>query len=112
MIKDCFSDFSVFEAHLSDPKRQHDPYREKEVRLVKPTRRILAFSSVPVVDSQNRELGQIWSFADITARKAAEQAVKESEERFRVLFEEAPDAIFQEFSEAGTSAEGPEAESD
>jgi two-component system cell cycle sensor histidine kinase/response regulator CckA len=48
----------------------------------------------PVRDENGNIVGVLGTFFDITQRKRAEQALKESEERFRAVFETARDAIF------------------
>lgn len=53
------------------------------------------FGSASVVfDDNGGRIGFQASIVDITDRKKAEEGQRESEERFRVLFEGAPDAIF------------------
>lgn len=40
-----------------------------------------------------KSVGRVWSFRDVTLRKKAEDAVKESEEKYRILVENAPEAL-------------------
>ncbi|MBA4141983.1 MAG: response regulator [Nitrosospira sp.] len=50
------------------------------------------FSKIQYIEEQN--IGRVWSFRDITARKRAEEAVLESGERIRFVAEAMPQKIF------------------
>jgi diguanylate cyclase (GGDEF)-like protein/PAS domain S-box-containing protein len=55
---------------------------------------VVETSGVPILDAAGELLGYRGIDRDITERKQAEQALQESEERFRTLFDTAVDAIF------------------
>jgi PAS domain S-box-containing protein len=55
--------------------------------------RVLDRFTSPFKTCNGEYLGRIWYFRDITERLKAEETLRSSEERFRLLVEEAPDAI-------------------
>ncbi len=48
----------------------------------------------PVLDKANKLVGAVHTIEDITDRKLAEEALRESEQRFRAIVEGIPDALF------------------
>jgi PAS domain S-box-containing protein len=76
----------------------HLPFREFE--LARPTpdgrTRYVSVSGMPVFDDKGDFVGYRGVGRHITERKRSELAIRESEQRFRILFDKANDAIFLE----------------
>ena len=76
----------------------HLPFRDFE--LARPTpdggKRYVSVSGMPMFDEKGHFVGYRGVGRHITERKQAEVAIRESEQRFRTLFEKANDAIFLE----------------
>ncbi len=55
--------------------------------------RVLERHSEPMNRAGGEYAGRVWFFRDISERKRAEETLRTSEERFRLVIEEAPDAV-------------------
>lgn len=62
----------------------------------------LAFTAAPLLDAEGQAIGAIETLVDITHRKFAENGLRSSENRFRALIENAPDAVVVYEAETAT----------
>ncbi len=65
---------------------------DMEFRIIKKDGKEVYFSHIcrPIIDEQNNYLGRRISNRDITEQKLAEQKIRESEEKYRALYQNAP----------------------
>ena len=63
------------------------------IKIPHKRKRLLSISGAPMLDQKNNVTGVVFTLADITEEKEAELAVKESEEKYRGLFNSNRDAI-------------------
>ncbi len=77
-------------------KRRKGIASDYEVTLIskKGTERFVLVSEAPLMSENNKLEGMIGTYTDITHRKKAEDELRYSEERLKILFESAPDAIY------------------
>jgi len=74
-----------------------EPFHDLEYSFVKPDgeERWVRFKGVPVRDEAGGLVGYRGTGRDITARKLAEKALREKEQRYRSIFENAVEGMFQ-----------------
>lgn len=75
--------------------RTGQPVYDVEQCIARPdgSRVIISINAAPLHDAEGKVIGEVASMTDVTARKYAEQQLREREEQFRRLFEASPDAI-------------------
>jgi PAS domain S-box-containing protein len=94
-------------AGMRDPTPYEVAWENKDERIV-----YSILSPTPIFDADGRYTGSFAIHTDITERKQMEEALRESEERFRAIFEGAPDAIFLADPESGRILDANPAASD
>lgn len=75
-------------------KKETSINEEIEIECFDGTRKFILNSAVPIINSQNEVIASVVVNEDITENKKSEQALKESESKFRVLTETTSSAIF------------------
>ncbi|MCZ6872364.1 MAG: response regulator [bacterium] len=85
----------TIDTHVQDVEARR-PFRDAEIEWIYPNGivGVLRNSGKPILDENNNFLGYRGTATDITERKRAEQALLESEERFRNLIEGSVQSIF------------------
>jgi len=84
--------FPVFEGIMAGNLAAYE-YFENEIITKTGTKRLMAWHNSYLRNEHGAIDGVISSGEDITERKAIENAFKESEEKFRLLFNQSPDAV-------------------
>ncbi|WP_158303591.1 PAS domain S-box protein [Methanosphaerula palustris] len=84
-----FEASSLSANYLSD-RRDEKSHEE----IVLKDSRVFDQYSAPMVESDGEYYGRVWHFRDITARRQAEEALREDEDKSRMIFENSNDAIF------------------
>ncbi len=77
-------------------------YNENPILTGTGEERQIAWHNALLRDDKGKAIAAISSGEDITERKKAEDALRESEERYRILFENAPDVIYAVSAETET----------
>jgi PAS domain S-box-containing protein len=92
-----FMEEEEYDKILQQTSRRRDGSRDSyEMRFNRQSdgsRRVLLVTATPRSDTQGNYLGAFGVFRDITDRKEAEEALRESEERYRQLIESLPHGV-------------------
>src|SRR5512137_1835207 len=94
--------FFLFEEDLPDFERKASRRRqgiaeryERRIRRKDSSTLWVHVSATPIMDTEGHFQGSFAMFTDITERKEAEKALRDSEEKYRSIFENAVEGMFQ-----------------
>ncbi|GEM_PF-2028868 len=90
-VMDKLADPEEFLARVKSLYANRDEKSREEILLK--DGRVLDRYSAPMSGSDGKYYGRVWNFRDITERKRTEESLRESELRFRSLFERAGEGI-------------------
>jgi|GEM_PF-790028 len=89
--KDQAAEYMAFDKHIIENDEAKLDYEEETT--VNGKYLVLKKSKIPLHDRENKVIGIICSYENITNKKKEENQLRESENRFRTLFEDSIDAI-------------------
>ncbi len=93
LIKHVLDQLKDPTAFMSKVRSLYNSLEQSSDTLHFKDRRVFERFTSPLIQN-GKNVGRVWSFRDVTEQKKAEQAIKESEEKYRALFESTADPIF------------------
>ncbi|HUW76436.1 MAG TPA: EAL domain-containing protein [Gallionella sp.] len=90
-VLDQIEDAKAFAARVQYLYEHHTKKSHDEILLK--DGRIVDRYSAPVIGPHGEYYGRVWYFRDITERKQSERVVRDSQKRFKAIFDQAPIAI-------------------
>ncbi len=81
-------------AQLSEGEVQSFGYHENPILTAQGNERLIVWHNTILRDEEDRITAILSSGEDVTERRIAEQKIKDADERLRILFDKAPDAIY------------------
>lgn len=98
MLKEDGSEYAPEELPMQRSVALQKPVRDVYLNFVLPDGRnvLTVGSATPLFDAKGELRGSVAVFVDITGRKKAEEALRQSEQRFKVALDESPVTVFSQ----------------
>lgn len=90
-VADQVKDSDAFVTRVQYLNERCSDKRREELQLK--DGRIIDRYSAPMTGADNKYFGRVWYFRDITERKQSERVVRDSQKRFKAIFDQAPIAM-------------------